>query len=660
MTPGVTDTPAQWVEAGLALHQAGRLDEARALYERALQHMPRHADALHLLGVIAMQQTRYADALDLIARAIEISPQAMYYDNLGCSLRGWGKLEAAAESHQQAIALDPGSASAHNNLGLVLLQMRLPAAAAASFRRAVECRPNFADAHCNLGNVLREMGDFERAAEHCRTAIALKPTLGEAHNNLGNALKEQGKLAEAAACYRQALALIPHDAQVPLNLGIVLREQGRHEAAIECFKQALTLQPTWQNAWGNLLFSLSFAEGASPEQYLATAIEYGKRTAAQARPYTDWLTRSADAGPLRIGFVSGDLRTHPVGFFLEGVLGRLDRTRVELFAYTTKPKEDDLTARIKPLFNGWRSLTGLTDEAAARTIRDDGIHILLDLAGHTDGSRVSVFAWKPAPVQASWIGYFASTGLTAIDYVIGDDCVLPANEAHHFIERPWRLPRGYLCFTPPADVASDAAAESARPLTFGSFGDLVKVNDRVTAVWARILREVPDARLFLKAKQLGDEIERRATLARFAAHGIDSARIVMEGASPRASYLAAYRRVDITLSTFPYPGGTTTAESLAMGVPVLCRRGDRFLAHLCETVVTSAGLEDWIAADDEDYVAKAVALAHDRERLAALRAGLAARVLASPLCDAPRFARTLEAAFDAMWQARSGGGAQGA
>lgn len=262
-------------------------------------------------------------------------------------------------------------------------------------------------------------------------------------------------------------------------------------------------------------------------------------------------------------------------------------------------------------------------------------------------------------MQASWIGYFASTGLTAIDYVIGDDCVLPANEAHHFIERPWRLPRGYLCFTPPADVASDAAAESARPLTFGSLGDLVKVNDRVTAVWARILREVPDARLFLKAKQLGDETERRATLARFAAHGIDSARIVMEGASPRASYLAAYRRVDITLSTFPYPGGTTTVESLAMGVPVLCRRGDRFLAHLCETVVTSAGLEDWIAADDEDYVAKAVALAHDRERLAALRAGLAARVLASPLCDAPRFARTLEAAFHAMWQARSGG-AQGA
>lgn len=669
MNTSVNDTPSQWVETGLALHHAGRLDEARALYEHALRHMPRHADALHLLGVIAMQQARYADALDLIAHAIEISPQAMYYDNLGCSLRGWGKLEAAAESHQQAIALDPGSASAHNNLGLVLLQMRLPAAAAASFRRAVECRPNFVDAHCNLGNVLRELGDFERAAEHCRTAIALKPTLGEAHNNLGNALKEQGKLAEAAVCYRQALALIPHDAQVPLNLGIVLREQGRHEAAIECFRQALALQPgsqqTSQSAWGNLLFSLSFAEGTSPEQYLAAAIEYGERIAAQARPYTDWLTRRADAGPLRIGFVSGDLRTHPVGFFLEGVLGQLERTRVELFAYTTKPKEDDLTARIKPLFSGWRSLTGLTDEAAARLIRDDGIHILLDLAGHTDGSRVSVFAWKPAPVQASWIGYFASTGLTAIDYVMGDDCVLPANEAHHFVERPWRLPRGYLCFTPPAEVAPDDGAAAARPLTFGSFGDLVKVNDRVTAVWAQILREVPDARLFLKAKQLGDETERRATLARFAAHGIEGSRILMEGASPRPDYLAAYRRVDITLSTFPYPGGTTTAESLSMGVPVICRRGDRFLAHLCETVVASAGLEDWIAADDADYVAKAVAAAHDRERRAAsgaasraaLRAELAARVLASPLCDAPRFARTLEAAFEAMWRAHAGGGA---
>jgi len=658
-----TSTPqavSQTIDAGLAHHRAGRLEQAQAHYEHALQRVPRHADALHLLGVVAMQQSRHADALDLIARAIEISPQAVYYDNLGCTLRSWGKLLAAAESHRQAIAIEPDNARAHNNLGSVLHQLRLPAAAAASFRAATELKPDFAEAHSNLGNVLRELGALDAAVEHCRTALALNPAFGEAHNKLGNALKDQKQLAEAAACYERALVLLPQEAQVPLNLGIVRREQSRSGAAIACFRQALALRPSWPHAWSNLLFSLSFAEGTAPADYLAEAVEFGRRIGGAARPYTVWRTGTDADAPLRIGLVSGDLRSHPVGFFLESVVAHFDAARVQLFAYVTRPYEDALTARVKPRFAAWRSLVELDDEAAARTIWDDGIHILVDLAGHTDGNRLAVFAWKPAPVQVSWIGYFASTGLAAIDYVLGDDCALPANEAHHFVERPWRLPHSYLCFTPPEPpVAIDAAPLRAdRAFTFGCFGDLAKMNDRVAAVWSRILRAVPGSRLFLKAPQFDDATARAATLARFAASGIGAERLLLEGASPRADYLAAYNRVDITLSPFPYPGGTTTAESLWMGVPVLCRRGDRFLGHLCESVLHGAGLADWIAADDDDYVARAVAIAEDRERLAALRGGLRERVLASPLCDAPRFARTLESAFAEMWREHCRNGAR--
>jgi predicted O-linked N-acetylglucosamine transferase (SPINDLY family) len=652
MNVPVFDTASQSVQAGLAHHHAGRLAQAQALYEQALQVTPRHADALHLLGVIAMQQQRHADALDLIGRAIEISPQAVYFDNLGCSLRGWGKLTAAAESHRQAIAFDPASFRAHNNLGSLLHQMRLPAAAAASFRSALALKPDFAEAHSNLGNVLRELADFEAAAEHCRQAIALNPLFGEAHNNLGNALKSQGRSAEAAECYQRALVLMPDEAQVPLNLGIVRREQGRHELAIECFRYAISLRPSWPMAWSNLLFSLSFAQHVKPADYLNAAVEYGRLMSRDVQPFRDWRTERSAAAPLRIGFVSGDLRTHPVGFFLESVVAHLDPARVQLFAYSARPVEDEVTGRLKPRFAGWRSMVDIDDEKAARMIRDEGIHILIDLGGHTESNRLTVFAWKPAPVQASWLGYFASTGLATMDYVIGDACVLPPDEEHHFVERPWRFPQGYLCFTPPEPpVAVDApSVDAGRALTFGCFSDLVKVNDRVAAVWSRILAALPGSRLFLKAPQLRDETQRSATLARFAAHGIDAGRLVMEGTSPRAEYLAAYNRVDITLSPFPYPGGTTTAESLWMGVPVLCRRGDRFLGHLCESVLQSVELSDWIAADDEDYIARAIAFAGDPLRLAAVRSGLRERVLASSLCDAGRFARMLEFEFASMWR----------
>ena len=646
------------VEDGLVHHRGGRLQEARARYEAALARMPRHADALHLLGVIAMQEQRHADALDLIGRAIEISPQATYFDNLGCALRSWGKLEAAVESHEQALALDPNHFRAHNNIGMIAQQMRLPAAAAASFRKAVEINAQFAEAHSNLGNVLRELGEAEAAETHCRKAIALQPAFGEAHNNLGNALKSQRRLAEAAACYEQAQRLLPHEPQIALNLGIVLRETGEHEAAIAAFRRAIALRPAWGEAWSNLLFTLSFAQHVAPSDYLAEALAFGQMAQREARPFANWLVNSMPGAPLRIGFVSGDFRTHPVGFFLESVLAHLNPARAQLVAYSTRPYEDSLTQRLKPRFAVWRSLVGMSDEAAATTIRNDGVHILFDMAGHTDGNRLPVFAWKPAPVQVSWIGYFASTGLSAIDYVLGDEWVLPPGEEEHFIERPWRLPHGYLCFTPPEPaVAIDLAASSnaSRPVTFGCFSDLVKVNDAVVAVWSRILRAVPGARLFLKAQQLADAAQRQATVARFAAHGVEPDRLVMEGPSPREEYLAAYNRVDISLSPFPYPGGTTTAESLWMGVPVLCRHGDRFLGHLCESVLNSVDLGEWIAASDDDYVAKAVAFAGERQALAALRAGLRPRVLASSLCNPDRFARTLEQQFDAMWHAYRNG-----
>jgi predicted O-linked N-acetylglucosamine transferase (SPINDLY family) len=252
----------------------------------------------------------------------------------------------------------------------------------------------------------------------------------------------------------------------------------------------------------------------------------------------------------------------------------------------------------------------------------------------------------------SWLGYFATTGVAEIDYLLGDRHVSPTGEESHFTEKLWQLPDRYLCFTEP-DVNLDVAplpALSTGSITFGCFNNLTKMNDAVVAVWASILTAVPGARLFLKTSLMKDSSAREVTLERFSKHGIPAERLILESASPRAELLAAYHRVDIALDPFPYPGGTTSVESLWMGVPVITKRGDRFLSHVGETIAYNAGLSDWVAADDDDYIAKAVAYASDLDRLGTLRAGLRQQVLASPLFDAPRFARHFEEAILEMWK----------
>ncbi len=356
---------------------------------------------------------------------------------------------------------------------------------------------------------------------------------------------------------------------------------------------------------------------------------------------------------LRVGLVSGDLRKHSVGYFLEGLLAHIDPARIELIAYPTHHKEDELTARIQPYFSAWKPLVGLSDEAAARLIHADGVHVLIDLSGHTAHNRLPVFAWKPAPVQVTWLGLPATTGVAEIDYVLGDPHAIPAEYDNHFSEAVWRMPESYLCLTVPASPVKVAPlpALSTGHVTFGSFNNLTKMNDAVVAVWARILNSVPDSRLLLKTKQLSEPAVCDKTLQRFAACGIAPERLLLSRTTvSRDDHLAAYNKVDIALDTFPYPGVTTSAEALWMGVPVLSLRGDRFMSRTAGSIAHNAGLPDWVAADEDDYVAKAVAFASDLQRLAALRAGLRQQVLASPLFDAPRFARNFEDALWGMWQ----------
>ena len=611
--------PAQDLQAVAGALRAGMTALAETLAQELVDAHPGHAEAQLGLGrVLAVQR----------------------------------RLPEAAASLRRAAALRPDLAEAHAQLSAVLIEQGELAAAEAACRRALALRPGHGPWQGNLALVLLGLGRAAEAEAAARRATALAPGYAPAHNTLGIALLEQGRLAEAEACCRQAAALSPDYAEAHNNVGVALIEQGRFAEAEACCRRALALQPGYREAHSNLIFAMNYVEAVGPEALRDEARRHGQALSQDAgAPFDRWRCEAVPPARLRVGFVSGDLREHPVGHFLQGMLARIDRGRFELIAYPTSDRHDAMTARLQPLFERWQPLVGLDDDAAAARIHGDGVHVLIDLAGHTAHNRLPVFARRPAPLQLAWLGYCGSTGLAAIDAVLGDPQVTPAAEEAHFVERIVRLPETYFCFTPPADdiEVGELPALAAGAPTFGCFNNAAKLGDGVIALWSRLLQSLPASRLLLKNKQLADPAFATALAQRFQAHGVAPARLLLEGPSSRADYLRAYRRVDIALDPFPFPGATTSLEGLWMGVPVVTRRGSRFVAHNGETIARNAGLADWIAADDEAYLALARRWTADLPGLARLRAGLRRQVLASPLFDAARFARHFEAALLDLW-----------
>lgn len=617
--PGPALSADEAFQAALAHHQRGALQQAQALYQRILATDPNHANALHLLGVLAYQSGQSEAAIGLIGRSL---------------------------------AVEPGFAEAHGNLGHALFSLGKTTEAIAAYERAIALKPDFLDAHAALANVLRTIGKPDDAEAACARALAQRADHAPTWIQKGRVQLSKGQFELARDSFAEASRLDPGSHEALLQWGAAARGLGHAAEAIDAFRRASALRPDLDDAASSLLFAIYADQQLSPQACLDEARAFGARVAAKAQGrFTSW---NVDPRPqrLRVGFVSGDFHRHPVAYFLESLLEHLDRAHVEVHAFHAYNRWDDTTERLRARADGWTLISRMNDAGAARAIRDAGIHVLIDLSGHTTRNRLPALAWKPAPVQATWLGYFATTGVQEIDYLIADPHVVPPGEEDHFTETVWRLPESYLCFSPPAiDIEVGPLPALANGfVTFGCFNNLSKLNDAVVANWSGILAAIPRSRLFLKSKQLQSTATADQTRARFAAHGIEPARLILEGGAPRDALLAAYHRVDIALDPFPYPGGTTSAEAVWMGVPVITRAGDRFLSRVGESVAHNAGLKDWIARDRDDAIAIAVRRAADLPALAASRGQLRAQVLAAPLFDAPRFAANFSAAVWAMWE----------
>jgi predicted O-linked N-acetylglucosamine transferase (SPINDLY family) len=615
-----------------------------------------HAVVLIQQGNDFEDQGLLEQALACYETAIHLAPNlARAHLNRGNILLENGDLEEALAAYATALVLDPDYAAACYNMGNAYRCSGCLEAAQAAYKKALELKPDFVDAEVALGGVLEDLGQFDDAVVSYRRALEIQPDYAGAHNNLGVALKASGRFDDAMVSYRRALEFKPDFAEGYVNIGNILNDLGQLERAEENFRKALELKPDYIEARSSLLFSRSYRANQDASLMLSDACSYGHQVMVSARPFKGWSNAPDSSRCLQIGFMSGDLRQHPVGNFLEAVLATLSvqaSGRLELFAYSCHSQSDEVTERIKAHCQGWCSAVGLSDRSLAQRIRDDGIDILIDLSGHTAHNRLPMFAWKPAPVQASWLGYLATTGVSAIDYIIADVWTLPESEEPYFTEKVWRLPESYLCFTPPADSVDVGPLPAIHNgyITFGSFNNLTKMNDTVVALWSQILAAIPDSRLYLKAKQLKEASVRQSVVERFAGHGIDAGRLILEGPVPRTDYLKPFQRVDIALDPLPYPGITTSVENLWMGVPVLTLAGKSFLSRQGVGLLMNAGLPEWIAEDADDYVVRAVLHASDLQKLSLLRNNLRQQVLASPIFDAPRFAKHFEAALRRMWQ----------
>ena len=642
-----------WKLLGAAQQMQGK--NALEAFSKTAKLLSGEPDAHFNLGVAQKSLGLLSEAASSYRRAVKLNPKyAEAYDNLGNVLKELGQNIEAVASFRKALSIKPNLATTHNNLGSVLKEMGQLDEAMACYRRAIAFNPKFSDAFYNLGNALLDSSQPDEAAKNFRAAVTLKPDFPDALMNLGTALKELSHFDEAIATYQQALKIKPEFAEAYGNIGSTLKEIGRIDDAIANYTRALDLKPDFA-LQSSLLFIMNYTGSHTPEYRLEEARKYSRLADAQiSKRYTSWKSRN-EPKRLRVGMVSGDLRNHPVGFFLESLLAHIDPARIELIAYSAVHTTDALSTRIKPHFSKWKSLAGLSDEGAARMIHDDGVHVLLDLSGHTRHSRLPVFAWKPAPIQVAWLGYFASTGLNEMDYLIADHVGVSEANRTHFTEQVWYLPETRLCFSPPdtnLPVAALPAVDNGY-VTFGCFQNLSKVSEAVLSTWADALKAVPDSRLRWQCKQFDDAPVVEQMLQRFEQLGIESERISLRGGTSRETYLAAHGEVDMLLDTFPYPGGTTTCEALWMGVPTLTLAGDTLLSRQGASMLTSAGLPDWIADSREDFVAKAALLSGDVTALSDLRAGLRDQVRVSSLFDAPRFAHDLEEALWAMWQAQA-------
>ena len=558
-----------------------------------------------------------------------------------------GRLREAESLYREILAQQPEHAGALHGLGMLAQHAGQIAAAIDLLRRAVAIEPSWAEAYFNLGNVLFHSGNAAEAVKALRRAAELAPNSAAAYNSLGAASALAGDFDSAITAYRRALELCPDLSAIYLNLGHALGATGRAEEAMEAFRRGAAGGDA--HAAENVLLTMHYVPGIHPAQILEEHRRWGENFVRSIGAVVQ--AHANDRSPdrrLRIGYVSADFNAHPAGRFLLPLLENHDQTNVEAFCYSNVSKPDFMTERFRSLKHVWRDISSLSDNQATQLIQQDKIDILLDLSLHSDGNRLGIFARKPAPIQATWLGYASTTGISTIDYRLSDPYLDPAGTDGNYVEKTWRLPRCFWCYQPPQIPAeiTPLPAQSRGTVTFASFNNFMKVSPPALRLWSRILPSIPGSRMIVHAP-VGSHRQRVTEI--FSAAGVEPSRLEFFEFLPTDQFLRLHQQVDIALDPFPFNGGTTTCDALWMGVPVVSLRGATAVGRAGASILSNVGIAELIAEYEDQYFSIATGLARDLTKLAARRSALRHKMLASPLADARRFASDMETAYRQMW-----------
>lgn len=631
------------ISYGKALLMLERFEEAREVAWGVLSMEPSNTLAGNLLGEALMALKRFDEAETLYQALIEVEPEdhALHL-NLGICLTHTGENIKAARAFAEAYRLNKDHLPTLLKFTISLRNLKLYSKSIAIAMEALKRLPDSVLLHTFLGDILRENGQAKLAKVHYRKAMKHAPDDHDLHYKFGTTLLENNEYKEA----RDQLELLmrKQGGKAPLELASAYFMCGETEKVLPLLEK-FPLDQLNASALSSLMFLTTQLDG-----HAISYAELAERFNTIMQGKACQLDRDSYAlqsdGVITVGFVSGDLRHHPVGFFLKNVIPELRNHKIRAVAYSNNPIDDKLTEEFKCSFADWRNIRYMDTEQACKVIIEDKVHILVDLSGHTRDGRLDIFSQKPSPIQVSWLGYWASTGLKTIDYLLADPVCVPERNNEYFSESILRLPSTRLCYSPPSEYkVRETPAKALGFVTFGSFQSLRKVSQNVIRTWAEILKEVPNSRFRWQCHQFTSNQSKRNVRDLFQSFGIESSRLTLEEATGRDEYLESHAKVDILLDSFPFPGGTTTCDAIWMGVPTVTLMGETMIARQGAALLSAAGLNDWIATTIDNYKSKAISTAKQIDALNETRLAMRPQALARPLFNEKLFTKHLADAF---------------
>lgn len=613
---------------------------------KLLSEEPKSAFVLKIQGVSYIEIGELDDAIKTLKLSTLYGPKDPETKAaLGVAYSRNGELKAAIKQFQLSIDLDNKRSETFNNLGECHYRANNLELARYNLLQSLKLDPKNSNALANLANVQLALNEIESATFYIRKALECNNSTPGFWSNYGNILKGKREFSGAISAYQKSLELQPNSSEVLNNLGIAQLDMGDAIAAQNSFYRAVELSPKSSQAVSNYIFSLNYTDFISNTQLKDITVKLvencinGENNKHQCKILPNL------AQKIRIGFVSADLRNHPVGYFIKGVINKINNDKFEIFCYSNSKVKDQTTIDIIKSCKVYVNISELNDKDAAKLIERDKIEILFDLSGHSGGNRLSLFALKPAPNQITWFGYFGTTGIREIDYMLVDNIVTPAGSDIYYVEKILRMPNSYVCYTPPdfhVEKIDEAPCINNTYITFGSFNNIAKITPNLIRAWATIINSVPMSKLIIKSNQISDNSYCRELLKQFEANNLEASRVIFEGPSPREELLFTYNKIDIALDTFPYAGGTTTWEALWMGVPVVSVTGPSFVSNIGASILKSSHLPELIGNSVAQYISIAQSLATDLDKLQETRNKIRSTIMNSPVFDINLFVSNFE------------------